>query len=76
MIDQIRSDDPIRRKIETLGTTLSLPTVRKALGILEGAHASNKRFGADDVVDIHGRRGETHRLEDQCPSRTSNGGAA
>ena len=53
MIDQIRSDDPIRRKIETLGTTLSLPTVRKALGILEGAHASNKRFGADDVVDIH-----------------------
>ena len=25
MIDQIRSDDPIRRKIETLGTTLSLP---------------------------------------------------
>ena len=46
MIDQIRSDDPIRRKIETLGTTLSLPTVRKALGILEGAHASNKRFGA------------------------------
>ena len=79
MIDQIRSDDPIRRKIETLGTTLSLPTVRKALGILEGAHASNKRFGADDVVDIHayeGRRGETHRLEDQCPSGTSNGGAA
>ena len=53
MIDQIRSDNPIRRKIETLGTTLSLPTVRKALGILEGAHASNKRFGADDVVDIH-----------------------
>lgn len=53
MIDQIRSDDPIRRKIETLGATLSLPTVRKALGILEGAHASNKRFGADDVVDIH-----------------------
>lgn len=53
MIDQIRSDDPIRRKIETLGTTLSLPTVRKALGILEGAHESNKRFGADDVVDIH-----------------------
>lgn len=53
MIDQIRSGDPIRRKIETLGTTLSLPTVRKALGILEGAHESNKRFGSDDVVDIH-----------------------
>ena len=50
MIDQIRSDDPIRRKIETLGTTLSLPTVRKALGILEGAHASNKCFDSDDFV--------------------------
>lgn len=53
MINQNRSDNPIRRKIETLGTTMSLPTVRKALGVLEGAHASNKRFGADDVVDIH-----------------------
>ena len=45
MIDQIRSDDPIRRKIETLGTTLSLPTVRKALGILEGAHPSGTANG-------------------------------
>lgn len=52
MIDQNRSDNPIRRKIEALGTTLSLPTVRKALGVLEGAHASNKRFGSDDVMDI------------------------
>ena len=42
MIDAIRSEDPIRSKIEALGTTLSLPTVRKALGILEGAHASDK----------------------------------
>lgn len=53
MIEHTRSDDPIRRKIETLGNTLSLPTVRKALGVLEGVHASGKRFGADDVVDIH-----------------------
>ena len=52
MIDAIRSEDPIRSKIEALGTTLSLPTVRKALGTLEGAHASDKRFGADDVMDI------------------------
>ena len=52
MIDAIRSEDPIRSKIEALGTTLSLPTVRKALGVLEGAHASDKRFGADDVMDI------------------------
>lgn len=53
MIGQTRSDDPIRRKIETLGTMMSLPTVRKALGVLEGAHASNRRFGSDDVMDIH-----------------------
>lgn len=52
MIGAIRSEDPIRNKIEALGTTLSLPTVRKALGTLEGAHASDKRFGADDVMDI------------------------
>lgn len=35
------SDDRIRRKIEALGNSLSLPTVRKALGVLEGEHASN-----------------------------------
>lgn len=29
--------DPIRRKIEMLGTSLSLPTVRRAMGILEGS---------------------------------------
>ena len=52
MIGAIRSEDPIRSKIEALGTTLSLPTVRKALGTLEGAHASDKRFGTDDVMDI------------------------
>ena len=50
MIDAIRSEDPIRSKIEALGTTLSLPTVRKALGILEGAHASDKRFGPVGVM--------------------------
>ncbi|HCA74553.1 DUF58 domain-containing protein [Bifidobacterium sp. UBA6881] len=52
MIDETRSEDPIRRKIEALGTTLSLPTVRKALGVLEGVHSSNRRFGSDDVMDI------------------------
>ena len=45
MIDQIRSDDPIRRKIETLGTTLeSAVAVPKALGC--SARASNRRFSA------------------------------
>lgn len=52
MIDGNRSGDSVRRKIETFGTALSLPTVRKALGILEGAHASNRRFGSDDLMDI------------------------
>ncbi|RSX53136.1 hypothetical protein D2E25_1109 [Bifidobacterium goeldii] len=52
MIDTARSDDPIRRKIESLGTSLSLPTVRKALGVLEGEHASGRRGGSDDPMDI------------------------
>ena len=46
------SDDRIRRKIEALGNSLSLPTVRKALGVLEGEHASNRRGGNDDPMDI------------------------
>lgn len=52
MIENNRSGDSVRRKIETFGTSLSLPTVRKALGVLEGAHASNRRFGSDDLMDI------------------------
>lgn len=47
-----RSSDSILKKIESLGTSLSLPTVRKALGLLEGAHASGRRPGSDDVLDI------------------------
>ncbi|KFI93010.1 hypothetical protein BISA_1174 [Bifidobacterium saguini DSM 23967] len=46
------SSDSIRRKIETLGTQISLPTVRKALGVLEGEHASGRRGGAGDVMDV------------------------
>lgn len=52
MIGQPIADDPIRKRIESLGTSLSLPTVRKALGILEGEHASGRRGGNDDVMDI------------------------
>ncbi len=44
--------DAIRRKIEALATTLSLPTVRRALGTLEGEHPSHRRFGSDDIMDI------------------------
>ncbi|MCH9275331.1 DUF58 domain-containing protein [Bifidobacterium amazonense] len=52
MIERSRSDDPIRRRIESLGTSLSLPTVRRALGLLEGEHASGRRGGGDDVMDV------------------------
>lgn len=46
------TDDPIRRRIEALGTKLSLPTVRKALGVIEGEHASRRAGGADDMMDL------------------------
>ena len=41
--DPFRRSDP-QRKSRPLALTLSLPTVRKALGILEGAHASRQAF--------------------------------
>ena len=56
MIDAIRSEDPIRSKIEALGTTLSLPTVRKALGVLEGArrvHAGLRQVPGGGAGDAH-----------------------
>ncbi|MBT1172285.1 DUF58 domain-containing protein [Bifidobacterium sp. MA2] len=45
-------DDPIRAKIEALGTQLTLPTVRKALGVIEGEHASRRAGGSDDLMDV------------------------
>lgn len=55
----------IRRKIEALGTQLSLPTVRKALGVLEGEHASGRRGGAGDVMDVRAYEpGDESRLID------------
>ena len=51
----IESSDPtssIRKKIEEMGISLTLPTVRKALGVIEGEHSSHRRFGTDDVMDI------------------------
>lgn len=47
------SSDSVRKKIEALGTQLSLPTVRKALGALEGEHASGRRGGSGDAMDVH-----------------------
>lgn len=42
----------IRNKIATFSLHVSLPTVRKALGVLEGEHHSRLRSGNDDMVDI------------------------
>ena len=48
-----RSDrDPVRRRIESLDTSLRLPTVRRALGLLEGEHSSGRRGGGDERADL------------------------
>lgn len=52
MTSHPRRSDSLRRRIETLSARLSLPTVRKALGLLEGDHPSRRRFGTDDIMDI------------------------
>ena len=45
-------DDPIRARIEALGSRLSLPTVRRALGVIEGEHASRRPGGSDELLDV------------------------
>ncbi|MGR1195318.1 DUF58 domain-containing protein [Alloscardovia omnicolens] len=44
--------DPIRRKIETLGSRLSLPIVHKAMGIMEGEHPTHRRGSGDEFLDL------------------------
>ncbi|TCD54891.1 DUF58 domain-containing protein [Alloscardovia theropitheci] len=46
------TSDPIRRKIEALGPRLTLPIVRKAMGIVEGEHHSNRRGSGYDFLDL------------------------
>ncbi|NMM99937.1 hypothetical protein G1C96_0515 [Bifidobacterium sp. DSM 109958] len=46
------ADDPVRRRIESLGSKLSLPTVARALGVLEGEHPSRRRHGTDEFIDV------------------------
>lgn len=41
----------IRRKIEALTPRLSLPTVRRALGAMEGEHHSHRPNGSDDPME-------------------------
>lgn len=55
----------VRKKIEALGSQLSLPTVRKALGVLEGEHASGRRTGSGDVMEVRAYEpGDESRLID------------
>lgn len=59
------SSQTIRRKIEALGTQIALPTVRKALGVLEGEHASGRHGGAGDIMDVRAYEpGDESRLID------------
>ena len=50
MIGDRGHQDPVRRRIEALGSSLSLPTVRKAMGILEGEHPSGLRGNGYDCL--------------------------
>ena len=45
-------DDPIRARIEALGTRMTLPTVRKALGVVEGEHTSRRAGGSDELMNV------------------------
>ncbi|MDD6461674.1 MAG: DUF58 domain-containing protein [Bifidobacteriaceae bacterium] len=44
-------DDPVRARINALGSRLSLPTVRRALGVLEGEHPSGQRGSGYEFLD-------------------------
>lgn len=43
---------PIRRKIEALGPNLTLPIVRKAMGVIEGEHPSHRRGSGYEFLDL------------------------
>lgn len=44
--------NPIRRRIEALGPRLNLPIVRKAMGLIEGEHPSNRRGSGYEFLDL------------------------
>ena len=46
------SSDPIRAKIEAMGNRLNLPTVAKALGVIEGEHSSRRPGGSDELMEV------------------------
>lgn len=50
--DEPLTGDQIRRKIEALGGRLSLPTVKRALGMLEGEHQSIRRGTGYEFLDL------------------------
>ena len=45
-------DGGIRRRIEALGSRLSLPTARRALGVLEGEHPSRTRGAGYEFLEL------------------------
>ncbi|WEV73398.1 DUF58 domain-containing protein [Bifidobacterium sp. ESL0798] len=51
----------VRRQIETLSSTLTLPTVRLALGMLEGEHSSSRLGGNNDPMSTR-----DYTLEDEA----------
>ncbi|MCI1219977.1 MAG: DUF58 domain-containing protein [Bifidobacterium sp.] len=61
MIQAQRHAAAIRRRVESLASSLSLPTVRSALGAVEGEHASGRRFGSADPMDSR-----IYTLEDEA----------
>lgn len=46
------SGQAIRQRIEAMGTHLTLPTVKRALGVLEGEHQSIRRGSGYEFLDI------------------------
>lgn len=72
MIDTHHGDNPVRRKIESLGSSIPLPTVNRALGILEGEHRSFRRGGNDELVDIrqYGVGDEARAIDWKISART------
>ncbi|MDF7663662.1 DUF58 domain-containing protein [Bifidobacterium sp. ESL0763] len=51
MSQQAKQSAAVRRKIEALSSRLSLPTVRRALGVMEGEHHSHRFNGSDEPLE-------------------------
>lgn len=43
----------VRRSIEMMSLKATLPLAQRAMSLMEGEHASRKRFGTGDLIDVH-----------------------